>query len=83
MTMIWNMIGITIGMVWGTFLWMVRLLLTPIVSSMVWLEWKRQGTVVEDSYNKGITDTSLTMGIALLIGGALFKLCDYIRMKNR
>lgn len=40
-------------------------------------------TVVEDSYNKGITDTSLTMGIALLIGGALFKLCDYIRMKNR
>ena len=44
MTMIWNMIVITIGMVWATFLWLMRLLLTPIVSSMVWLEWKSQGT---------------------------------------
>jgi len=59
MTMIWNMIVITIGMVWGTFLWMVRLLLTPIVSSMVWLEWKRQGTARNDWLSKVSSDTMI------------------------
>ena len=56
MTMIWNMIVITIGMVWATFLWLMRLLLTPIVSSMVWLEWKSQGTAKIDWQSKVSSD---------------------------
>ena len=39
--------------------------------------------VVEDSYNKGASDVGLAVGIALAIGGAFFKLFDYIRIKNR
>ena len=40
-------------------------------------------TVVEDSYKKGVSDVGLAVGIALAIGGAFFKLFDYIRIKNR
>lgn len=56
MTMIWNMIVITIGMVWATFLWLARLLLTPLVSSMVWLEQKSQGTSRIDWQSKVSSD---------------------------